>query len=389
MPTGTLSFTANAFTIPPGAPGQTMGTASSSFNIPLSFMGIVTLARVVDLQINLGGLTHTFPDDLDFLLVGPDGRSFEFWSDAGSSIDINNCNFTITDSAVSALPDQTAITSGTYRPADYEVVEGSSNWGLSPGLIVNHPSTATLNSVFGGELVTGTWTLYLTDDAFGDVGSLADWGVQITYNIIVKPNDFDPNSRSDILWQQRDGTPGIWLMNGFNATSVGPAGPNAPWPFNPGPNWRVKDGGDFNDDGRADILWQNIDGTPAIWLMNGLTAVAMGNPGTNPGPNWQIKGAGDFNFDNKADILWQNSDGTPGIWLMSGLSVVASGIPGSNPGPSWQIKGIGDFNNDGRADILWQNSDGTPGIWFMNGLSLVASGVAGAFNPGPDWHIIA
>jgi hypothetical protein len=359
---------------------STIGTVSDVMHTETDFWG-----RVVNLQI-IVGLTHTRPDDLDFLLVGADGRNLEFCSDAGSSIDINS-SFTIGDSAGSVLPDSTALVpGGFYRPADYDVAETSGNWGLPPSLIINHPTTATLNSVFAGAWALSDWTLYITDDNFGDGGGLPSWFLEITMNIVVKPEDFDGNSYSDILWQNSDGTPGIWMMNGFNALSVGPAGPNAPWPHNPGPAWHIKDDADFDGDGKADILWQHNDGTPAIWLMNSLVATSMGNPGTNPGPAWQIKGAGDFNFDAKADILWQNSDGTPGIWLMDGLSLIAMGNPGSNPGPDWQIKGIADFNNDGRADILWQNSDGTPGIWFMNGLSVIATGVPGS-NPGASWQI--
>ena len=45
--------------------------------------------------------------------------------------------------------------------------------------------------------------------------------------------------------------------------------------------------------------------------MDGMTALDRGPVGVNPGPSWQIKGGGDFNGDGKADILWQNADGTP------------------------------------------------------------------------------
>ena len=142
--------------------------------------------------------------------------------------------------------------------------------------------------------------------------------------------------------------------------------------FNPGPSWQIKGTGDFNGDGKSDILWQNSDGTPAIWLMNGTNVLSGGAAGSfNPGPSWQIKGTGDFNGDGKSDILWQNSDGTPAIWLMNGINAVAGGAVGPfNPGPSWQVKGTGDFNGDGKSDILWQSDDGTPAIWLMDGTEL-------------------
>src|SRR5262245_30933582 len=382
-------------TIPTGAPAVTLGTASRTHILDFDIGPIGRWGKVMNITVFLEGLTHTFPDDLDFLLMGPGGTNLEFWSDVGGGSAITNVLFTIMDSGASLLPDATALASGTCRPTDYAgggngTVEDSSNWtGLAPGLIINHPAptgTGGFASAFGGVSLNGqtTWSLYVTDDTSDDVGNLARWLVSFKYDGIVKPDDFDNNFTSDILWQSSDGTPAIWLMNGMSTYMVGAAGP-----FNPGPSWHIKANGDFNADGRSDILWQGDDGTPAIWLMNQLNVLSNGPAGPfNPGPSWQIKATGDFNFDSKADILWQGADGTPAIWLMDGLTVLANGPAGSfNPGPSWQIKGTGDFNGDGRADVLWQGADGTPAIWLMNGLTVLANDAAGAFNPGPSWQI--
>ena len=56
-------------------------------------------------------------------------------------------------------------------------------------------------------------------------------------------------------------------MNGTNVTFVGAVGP-----FNPGPSWHIKGTGDFNGDGKSDILWQNDRRHAAIWLMDGTNA---------------------------------------------------------------------------------------------------------------------
>src|SRR4051794_26247723 len=139
--------------------------------------GFIIWARLVDIKITLSGLSHTFPDDLDFLLVGPNGAAFEFWSDAGGNIDIVNGNFTISDSAALSLPDGAAISSGTYRPADFNSVELSSNWGLAPSTTISHAApngSTTLDSAFSATWMSvANWTLYITDDASGDTGSLA------------------------------------------------------------------------------------------------------------------------------------------------------------------------------------------------------------------------
>jgi len=41
--------------------------------------------------------------------------------------------------------------------------------------------------------------------------------------------------------------------------------------------------GDYNGDGKSDILFQNNDGTPLVWIMNGTSVTAtatLPNPGS-------------------------------------------------------------------------------------------------------------
>ena len=46
--------------------------------------------------------------------------------------------------------------------------------------------------------------------------------------------------------------------------------------------------GDYNGDGKADILFQKVDGTPVIWTMGG-TAVTATTRLVDPGQNWRAK----------------------------------------------------------------------------------------------------
>jgi len=119
----------------------------------------------------------------------------------------------------------------------------------------------------------------------------------------------------------------------------------------------------------SDILWQNADGTPAVWQTNGTSLNSGSSIGFNPGPDWHEIGSGDFNGDGQADILWQNTDGTVAEWFMDGTHLISGGSLAFNPGASWHVMGSGDFNGDGKADILWQNSNGQAAVWLMDGLT--------------------
>ena len=118
--------------------------------------------------------------------------------------------------------------------------------------------------------------------------------------------------------------------------------------------------------------------------MNG-TSVIGGGLLNNPGASWHLKGTGDFNGDGLSDLLWQNDDGTVAVWDMNGTSLIGGGIV-ANPGTGWHAKGTGDYNGDGKSDILLQNDDGSVAVWTMNGASLTGGGIV--TSPGAGWHVV-
>jgi hypothetical protein len=67
--------------------------------------------------------------------------------------------------------------------------------------------------------------------------------------------------------------------------------------------------------------------------MNGANVIGGGIIG-NPGPDWRICGTGDYNGDGRSDILWQNSTGDVAVWEMNGTTVISAVILAS-PGSTW------------------------------------------------------
>lgn len=133
--------------------------------------GTVTSAKV-----KLKGLRHTFPDDLDILLVGPAGQSVILMSDAGGSTDVTGVDLTFDDGAAAAIPDSATLVTGSYKPFNY-----------TTGDVFPAPAPAgtpgTTMSVFNGTNPNGTWSLYVVDDAGQDLGAFdGGWELVLTTN---------------------------------------------------------------------------------------------------------------------------------------------------------------------------------------------------------------
>ncbi|MBE9264447.1 S8 family serine peptidase [Microcystis sp. LEGE 00066] len=176
-----------------GSPGTATGTIVSEETLPIfsnpnpitipnigsstpypSTINVSGLSgNINSLKVTLTNLSHTYPDDIDVLLVGPTGTKALLMSDVGGSDDVNNITLTFDPTATSSLPDSGLITSGSYKATDFET-----------GDIFNSPAPGgpygTDFSVFNGINPNGTWSLYVVDDAGGDVGTIAGgWSLNI------------------------------------------------------------------------------------------------------------------------------------------------------------------------------------------------------------------
>jgi hypothetical protein len=79
--------------------------------------------------------------------------------------------------------------------------------------------------------------------------------------------------------------------------------------------------------------------------------------------------SGDFNGDGKPDLLWRHeTTGDVGVWFMNGTTSIGGASMTRVADTAWKLVGTGDFNGDGKPDLLWRREKtGDVGVWFMNG----------------------
>jgi subtilisin-like proprotein convertase family protein len=141
--------------------------------------------NVTDANLKLSGYTHTFPDDVGVLLVGPQGQKALLMSDVGGDHTgtISDVNLTLDDEATNPLPDNSQINSGSYEPTRGTITSTGGDCAAP----ANFPSPGPAGpyapnlSAFDGTDPNGIWDLYLIDDCQGDEGQFTGgWSLDIT-----------------------------------------------------------------------------------------------------------------------------------------------------------------------------------------------------------------
>jgi subtilisin-like proprotein convertase family protein len=124
------------------------------------------------IRVKLGGLTHTFVDDLQAMLVSPGGKAVWLVANAGGATTVDNRTLTFGESTT-AIPDEDL-------PSTLPSVLAPSLYPPLQTLPAPAPAgpLVTLGS-FAGTDVNGTWSLYAIDDEAGDLGWLESFGIEV------------------------------------------------------------------------------------------------------------------------------------------------------------------------------------------------------------------
>jgi uncharacterized repeat protein (TIGR01451 family) len=169
LPCGTFAFS-NTTTI--NIPDSGLASPYPS-NIFVASAGVITKVTV-----KLNNLSHTFPGDIDVLLVGPGGQNAIIMSDVGGGGDVAGITLTLDDAAATNMTGAQLVT-GTFKPTNLVGAAPEPDTWPSPAPA---PSGGSPLTVFNGTVSAGTWSLYVLDDAGGDLGSIGGWELTITTN---------------------------------------------------------------------------------------------------------------------------------------------------------------------------------------------------------------
>jgi subtilisin-like proprotein convertase family protein len=149
-----------------------------------------TAGTIAKVTVQLNGFNHTYPADAAILLVGPLGQKFLLFYHIGGGTDAVGANLTFTDSVTTSLP--SAIVSGTYKPSTY-----SSGTYTFPSPAPAYPYLSGALSSLNGTNPSGTWSIYVRDDANTDSGTLSGgWSLSfaITPPAVVAPSSLSYSS---------------------------------------------------------------------------------------------------------------------------------------------------------------------------------------------------
>ena len=143
--------------------------------------------------------------------------------------------------------------------------------------------------------------------------------------VLRKVRDFNGDGKDDIVWRNPSTEQAaVWTMNGLAGMGA------ALYQMFP---YITRWTGDFDGDGKTDILFRSNQfgglGEIAAWLMNGTASTASAVILNSA--QWKVTHIGDYDGDGRDDLLWYNNvTGASAVWLMNGTAAAGAAVISTN-----------------------------------------------------------
>jgi hypothetical protein len=171
------------------------------------------------------------------------------------------------------------------------------------------------------------------------------------YSVVDTTGDYNGDGKADVMIRDTQGnievlSTRVDQVNGQSVVSaqLSPVNTNGFGVISP--DYKIIDAHeDFNGDGKADILWQN-DNPQSVGFGQTWVSLVDGSTLTNTKflegyQEWSVKNVADLNNDGKADLVFQNSiTGDTALITMDSTGTAFGDVQLVNYGTAWQIDQI-------------------------------------------------
>ncbi|SCG60754.1 Repeat domain-containing protein [Micromonospora zamorensis] len=337
----------------------------------------------------------------------------EFFGQADSDTSVEGYDFRYNQTATSdsshlwhihLSEDRDQVESFENKQALLSVLRGETveQWEAGFGNAVSDSQSTDLDGDGDAELVR--FNSDGTVSAFRNNGILAGNAWSAAVVIATNPGTTDPlrmrfadldnDGLAEFVRINSDGTVSAFRNNGIlagNAWSAAVVIATSPGTTDP---LRMRFA-DLNNDGLAEFVRINSDGTVSAFRNNGILAgnawsaavVIAASPGTTDPLRMRFA---DLNNDGLAEFVRINSDGTVSAFrnngILAGNAWSAAVVIAASPGTTDPLRmRFADLNNDGLAEFVRINSDGTVSAFRNNGIlagNAWSTDVVVAANPG-------